>query len=47
MKETGIDCEEEDMKFLFNDPKFNCDVYTIKLKAGTHLKRMEPEKNGM
>src|SRR6266545_7767145 len=27
-KETGLVVESEDLKFLINDPNYNCDVYT-------------------
>src|SRR2546421_530031 len=27
LEETGIHLEEEDVTYLLNDPKFNCEVY--------------------
>jgi len=29
-EETGLMVEPEDLKFLFNDPNYNCDIYTLK-----------------
>ena len=31
IEETGVMVQKEDCKFLFNDPEFNCDVYTTKI----------------
>src|SRR6266498_509451 len=45
-KETGLVAEPEDLKFLINDPNYNCDVYTLKVHPNTELDLMEPEKNG-
>src|SRR6266498_134152 len=45
-KETGLIAEPEDLKFLINDPNYNCDVYTLKVHSNTELDLMEPEKNG-
>ena len=45
-EETGLVAEPEDLKFLINDPNYNCDVYTLKVHPNTELDFMEPEKNG-
>ena len=45
-KETGLVAELENLKFLINDPNYNCDVYTLKVHPNTELDLMEPEKNG-
>ncbi len=45
-EETGLVAEPEDLKFLINDPNYNCDVYTLKVHPNTELDLMEPEKNG-
>ncbi len=29
-EETGLMVEPEDLKFLFIDPNYNCDIYTLK-----------------
>src|SRR6266498_3792038 len=44
-EETGLVAESEDLKFLINDPNYNCDVYTLKVYPNTELDLMEPEKN--
>ncbi len=45
-EETDLVAEPEDLKFLINDPNYNCDVYTLKVHPNTELDLMEPEKNG-
>src|SRR6266540_55675 len=45
-EETGLVAEPEDLKFLINDPNYNCDVYTLKVHPNTELDLMEPDKNG-
>jgi len=30
-KEIGLIVESEDLKFLFNNPNYNCDMYTLKV----------------
>src|SRR6266540_50715 len=45
-EETGLVAESEDLKFLINDPNYNCDVYTLKVHPNTELDLMEPKKNG-
>ena len=45
-EETGLRVEKEELTYLFNDPKFNCDVYTTKLTHNLKLKHTEPEKQG-
>src|SRR6266542_4084511 len=36
-EETGLVAEPEDLKFLINDPNYNCDVYTLKVHPNTEL----------
>ncbi len=36
-EETGLMAESEDLKFLINDPNYNCDVYTLKVHPNTEL----------
>ncbi len=45
-EETGLVAEPEDLKFLINDPNYNCDVYTLKVYPNTELDLMESDKNG-
>src|SRR6266540_1116961 len=45
-EETGLVAELEDLKFLINDPNYNCDIYTLKVHPNTKLDLMEPDKNG-
>src|SRR6266511_4455384 len=45
-KEIGLVAEPEDLKFLINDPNYNCDVYTLRVHPNTELDHMEPDKNG-
>jgi ADP-ribose pyrophosphatase YjhB (NUDIX family)/predicted aspartyl protease len=45
-EETGIKIEKENLIYLFNDPKFNCDVYATKLASNEELLNTEPEKQG-
>ncbi len=45
-EETGLVAEPEDLKFLINDPNYNCDVYTLKVHPNTELDLIKPEKNG-
>ncbi len=45
-EETDLMVESEDLKFLINDPNYNCDVYTLKVHLNTKLDLMEPDKNG-
>ena len=30
-EETGIDCDENDMKFILNDLEYNCDMYITRI----------------
>ena len=46
-EETGIDLDDKDLKFLLNDPKYNCDVYFSRLKPDVRPKRTESEKNSL
>src|SRR6266496_1368509 len=45
-EETGLVAELEDLKFLLNDPNYNCDIYTLKVHPNTELDLIEPDKNG-
>src|SRR6266540_1757262 len=45
-EETDLVAELEDLKFLINDPNYNCDVYTLKIHLNTELDLIEPDKNG-
>ena len=45
--ETDIDLDDKDYKFLFNDPKYNCDIYFSRLKPDVKPKRTELEKNSL
>ena len=45
-KETGLVAESEDLKFLLNDPNYNCNIYTLKVHLNTELDLMKPNKNG-
>src|SRR6266542_1859655 len=45
-EETGLMAESEDLKFLINDPNYNCNVYTLKVHPNTELDLMELDKNG-
>ena len=44
-KETGFVAETEDLKFLINDPNYNCDVYILKVHPNIELDLTEPNKN--
>jgi len=44
-KETSLIAEPEDLKFLINDPNYNCDIYTLKVHPNTKLDLMKPDKN--
>src|SRR5436190_21124005 len=45
-EETGIQLKENDMKYLFNDARFNCDVYVTQLKENQVPRQTEPQKQG-
>src|SRR6266542_2696989 len=45
-EETGLVAEPEDLKFLINDPNYNCDVYTLRVHPNIELDLMESDKNG-
>src|SRR6266545_8372859 len=44
-EETGLVTELEDLKFLINDPNYNCNVYTLRVHPNTELDLMELDKN--
>jgi len=43
-EETGLDLPSEKMKFIFNDRRYDCDVYITKVRSDQQLKRTEPDK---
>ncbi len=45
-KETDLMAESENLKFLLNDPNYNCNVYTLKVLPNIKLDLMKPNKNG-
>src|SRR6266542_6434618 len=45
-EETDLVAEPEDLKFLINNPNYNCNVYTLKVHPNTELDLIKPEKNG-
>ena len=45
-KETGLIAESEDLKFLLNNPNYNCNVYTLKVHPNIKLDLIKPNKNG-
>ncbi len=45
-EETGLVAKPEDLKFLLNNPNYNCDVYTLKVHPNMELDLMELDKNG-
>ncbi len=44
-EETDLIAESENLKFLLNDPNYNCDVYTLKIYSNTELDLIELNKN--
>ena len=44
-EEIGLVVKSEDLKFLFNNPNYNCDIYTLKICLNIELDLIEPEKN--
>ena len=44
-EETGLIIEPEDLKFLLNNPNYNCDIYILKVYPNTELDLMKSEKN--
>ena len=43
-EETGLDLLSEKMKFIFNDRRYDCDVYVTKIRSDQQPKRTEPDK---
>ena len=43
-EETGLDLLPEKMKFIFNDRRYDCDVYVTKIRSDQQPKRTEPDK---
>jgi len=46
LKETGLEVILGNLQYLFNDPKYDCDVYKLKVHPRTELDRTEPTKQG-
>ncbi len=44
-EETGLVAKPEDLKFLINDPNYNCDVYTLKVYLNIELDLIKSDKN--
>ncbi len=44
-EETSLVAESENLKFLLNNPNYNCDIYTLKVYPNTELDLMKPNKN--
>src|SRR6266540_3246874 len=45
-KEISLMTELEDLKFLFNDSNYNCNVYILKVHPNIKLDLMKFNKNG-
>ena len=43
-EETGLNLPSEKMKFIFNDRRYDCDVYITKIRSNQQPKRTEPDK---
>src|SRR6266540_196826 len=46
LEETGLDVILRDLQYLFNNPKYDCDVYKLKVHLRTELDQTEPTKQG-
>ena len=44
LEETGLEVILRDLQYLFNDPKYNCNMYKLKVHPRTELDRIEPTK---
>ncbi len=44
-EEISLIVEAEDLKFLLNDPNYNCNIYTLKIYLNIKLDLIESEKN--
>jgi len=44
LEETGLEVILEDLQYLFNDPKYDCDVYKLKVHSRTELDHTKPTK---
>ena len=44
LEETGLKVILGDLQYLFNDPKYDCDVYKLKVHPRTELNRTELTK---
>ncbi len=46
LEEIGLEVILRDLQYLFNDPKYDCDVYKLKVHLRTELDRTELTKQG-
>ncbi len=46
LEETGLEVILGDLQYLFNDSKYDCNVYKLKVHPKTELDRTEPTKQG-
>ena len=44
LEETGLEVILGDLQYLFNDPKYDCDMYKLKVHPRTELDCIEPTK---
>ena len=44
-KETSLVAKTKDLKFLLNNPNYNCDIYTLKVYLNTEFNLMKSNKN--
>ncbi len=44
-KETDFVVKPEDLKYLLNNPNYNCNVYTLKVHPNIKLDLIKPNKN--
>ncbi len=44
-KEMSLIIKKKNLKFFFNDPNYNCDVYILKVYLNIKLDLIKPEKN--
>ncbi len=46
LKKIGLEVILEDLQYLFNDSKYNCDVYKLKVYLQTELNQTKSTKQG-
>ena len=44
LEETGLEVILEDLQYLFNDLKYDCDMYKLKVHPRIELNRIKPTK---